>query len=70
MVTDDSNKPWYKSKTFWASIVTAVLPVIPGVAPVIALYPEAYSAVLGAVFGALRITTKEPIVIRKPKVLP
>ena len=64
------NKPWYASKTFWASVVTAVLPVIPGVAPVIALYPEAYSAVLGAVFGALRITTKEPIVIRKPKVLP
>lgn len=69
---DDSNKPWYQSKTFWASIVTAVLPVIPGVAPVIALYPEAYSALLGAVFGALRITTTAPLTLRKvpPKLLP
>lgn len=61
----EDSKQFWKSKTFWASLVTAVLPVFPPVAVLIAANPEAYSAVLGAVFGALRITTVAPLSVKK-----
>ncbi len=65
MDTATESKAWYASKTFWASVVTAVVPLIPGVSPFIAANPEAYSAILGVVFGALRIQTAKPLVLKR-----
>lgn len=62
----EDSKQFWKSKTFWASFLTGVLPLIPPVGAVIAANPEAYSAILGAVFGALRITTSgKPLTVKK-----
>lgn len=61
----EDSKQFWKSKTFWASLVTAVLPVFPPVGVLIAANPEAYSAILGAVFGALRVSTGKPLVLKK-----
>lgn len=57
-------KPW-QSKTLWASVIIAVVPLIPGVGPVVsgvfATNPELAAAVVGAVFGVLRLITKKEI---------
>lgn len=57
-------KPFYASKTFWASLITAVLPLIPPVGAWAAANPQIYSAALAVIFGALRISTKQPIVLK------
>ncbi len=50
--------PFYASKTFWASVITAAAPWIPGVGPIVALHPEYVVSGLGAVFLLLRTVTK------------
>lgn len=62
---ENEGKEFWKSKTFWASVVTAVLPVIPPVGTWIAANTEVYSVLLGFVFSTLRIKTKVPVVLSK-----
>jgi len=59
------SKEFYKSKTFWASVVTAVLPVIPPVGAWITANPQLYSLAMGTIFGWLRIKTDVPVVLKK-----
>lgn len=59
---DSSNKASWQSKTVWASVIIAVLPLIPGVGPLatawIAANPELFSAALGGIFAGLRTISK------------
>lgn len=62
---EKDGKPFWKSKRFYATLLTAVLPLIPPVADFAAKYPEMYSAILAAVFGWVGLKTVEPIKFRK-----
>lgn len=61
LLNQDEAKAFWKSKTFWASMLTAVLPLIPPVGAWAAANPEIYSAALAALFSALRVRTKVPV---------
>lgn len=61
----EASKQFWKSKTFWAALLTAVLPVVPPVGLWIAANAEAYSAILSVVFAALRVTTSSPVTLTK-----
>lgn len=55
-------KPWYMSKTFWASIASVLLPMIPPVGAFRTQNQTAYDALQGLLFGVvLRTSTKSPI---------
>ncbi len=56
-------KPFWQSKTLWAGLLAAVIPFFPPVAVWVAANPALYSAVLGGVFGGLRLVTKNKITI-------
>ena len=56
--------PFYASKTFWASVLTAAAPWIPGVGPIVALHPEYVVSGLGAVFLLLRTVTKGSLTLK------
>lgn len=56
------NKKWYKSKTMWASLITALVThIIPETKAIIAANPEMVLTGVGMLFGLLRITTSEPV---------
>lgn len=61
-------KPAWQSKTMIAGAVTALLPFVPGIGPVLTGWvganPEAFSAALGILFSVLRIVTKEKVVVK------
>jgi len=59
-ITTEETK-WYKSKRFYTTMITAMLPLIPPVADLASKYPEVYSAVLAAMFGWVGLKTKRPI---------
>ncbi len=61
---DDSKKPW-QSVTLWAALVTALVPLFPPAAAVVAANPGIVTAVLGLVFGALRLKTDTAVSIKK-----
>lgn len=54
-------KPFWKSKRFYTTLVTAILPLVPPVADFASKYPEVYSAVLAAVFGWVGLKTTQPM---------
>lgn len=62
--TTAGKAPW-KSKTLWAGVLTAALPLIPGIGPVISGYvasnPEAATAIVGLIFAGLRLATNNKI---------
>ena len=47
----ETKKPWM-SKTLWAALISAALPFIPVVNAWVIANPEAYSAILGLIFGS------------------
>lgn len=60
-----SEKSVWKSKTQWAALVTALAPLVyPPAAVWIAANPAVYSAAIGALFGGLRLVTKDRIYIK------
>lgn len=61
----DESKKFWKSKTFWASLITVFVPYFPPAAALVAANPEVVMTIVGAAFGALRIVTKEPLTIKK-----
>jgi len=52
-----ADKSIFLSKTFWAAILTAGLPFVPGVGPFVSANPQAVGIGLGIVFAALRAVT-------------
>lgn len=58
----EDKKPW-QSKTLWISVVVALLPLVPSVSQLVATNPELVSMCLGALFGVLRLVSKDKIVI-------
>lgn len=58
----ETKKPW-QSKTIWAAIVVAVLPLFPSVSQMVSSNPELVSIVLGGLFSALRLITKDKVII-------
>lgn len=63
----DNSKPVWQSKTVWAAALTAVIPLIPGVGPVVSAWiaanPAMFTAALGGIFAGLRAVTKGSITI-------
>jgi len=57
-------KPFYKSKRFYVTLLTAILPLIPPVASFARNYPEMYSAALAAVFGWVGLKTVGPMKLK------
>jgi hypothetical protein len=53
-------KPWL-SKTLWVSVIVAIAPLIPGVSPIIIANTEYIGLAVGAVFGLLRLVSKDQI---------
>jgi hypothetical protein len=61
-------KPWYQSKTIWFNVLTFVSVVLAAMATHTTLPPvvlEWALVISAAINCALRLTTKEPVVIRK-----
>lgn len=60
----ETKKPW-QSKTLWLSAITALAPLAcPPLAAWIAVNPDLFSAALGALFGGLRVVSKDKVVIK------
>ncbi len=59
------SKVWWQSKTLWASLAMALIPVFPPVAAFAAANPVAYGAIWSAVFGTLRVTSSAPLTLKK-----
>ncbi len=58
-------KPAWQSKTLWVGAFTALLPLVfPPAAAWVAANPALFSGIVGAVFGGLRVVTKDRVVIR------
>lgn len=57
-------KPFYKSKRFYVTLITAVLPLIPPVASFAQSYPEMYSGILAAAFGWVGLKTVGPVSLK------
>lgn len=58
-------KPFWSSKTQWASLLVMLAPIVyPPAAVWIAGNPEIFSAGLGAVFSILRLVSKDKILIK------
>jgi len=58
----EEKQPW-QSKTIWVSVVVALLPLFPAVSHLVSDHPELVSLVLGGLFAALRMISKDKIVI-------
>lgn len=57
-------KPAWQSKTLWASAVVGLVPLVfPPAAAFVAANPAAVTAILGVVFGLLRLATKGHVTI-------
>lgn len=56
-------KPFWQSWTFYASIITAIAPVIPPIAVFAAANPQLYHAILAALFMGLRAKTDTGITL-------
>lgn len=58
----EQSKEFWKSRTFWVAIITAVMPLIPPVAVFQAANPALYNAALSLLFGGImRTMTSTPI---------
>jgi hypothetical protein len=59
--SEKSGTPWYKSKRFYVTLLTALLPMLPPVAAFAGAYPEVYSFILSAAFGYVGVKTTQKI---------
>jgi hypothetical protein len=59
----EAKKPW-ESKTLITGVITAILPFIPVVGPWIQANPEIYAVILSSLFAALRVATKDKLVLK------
>ena len=60
-MTDDASKPAYLSKTIWANVFAAVLPLVPQAQSWIGSHAEAYSAIVGLANIGLRALTTQSV---------
>lgn len=61
---DQKAKPFWKSKRFYITFITAVLPLIPPVASFARNYPEMYSGIMAALFGWVGLKTVGPMSLK------
>lgn len=61
----ETTKPWM-SKTLWAGLIVAIAPFFPPVQAIVVANPEIASIAVGAIFSALRLVTKKPVVLMSP----
>lgn len=61
------DKSFLKSKTLYVALFTIIGGFFPAVQALVAQYPEAATAIVGVVFGLLRIQTTEAVVLKTPK---
>jgi len=59
----ESKKPW-QSKTNWVALAVATAAFFPSVQTIIAQNPETFAIGISAVFGVLRVISKDKIVIK------
>jgi xanthine/uracil permease len=59
------DKTFLKSKTLWLSLLTIVAGFFPEMQELMKAHPEQVTAVLGLIFGVLRITSSSKIVIKE-----
>jgi len=56
------NKEFYKSKTMWVSLLTALVPnIFPEAQEFIQQHPDYIALSVGVVFALLRVSTKQPV---------
>ncbi len=64
------DKEFYKSKTMWAALLTALIPAIfPQAKEVIVEHPEYVMGAIAFIFSVLRIKTNSAVVVKKAKSL-
>ena len=61
---DDVKHPW-ESKTLWAGLIMAVVPLFPPVAALVAANPALAGALAGAITAGLRLMTQKKVVVKK-----
>lgn len=61
------DKSFLKSKTLWTALGTIVAGFFPVVQEFMTNNPEAFAAIIGSIFGLLRLTTKEKLVVNENK---
>ena len=59
-----AGKSLWRSKTLWTAVITAILPFIPVVNVWAGANPQLVGVALGVIFGALRLATKDKLVIK------
>lgn len=59
----ETKKAW-QSRTLWIGLVAAIVPFFPPAAAVIAANPEVTGLALSGIFSALRMITKDRVVIK------
>lgn len=59
----DPKRPW-ESKTMWVSLIVAMAPFFPPAQAVMIANPEAASAIVGAIFAALRLLSTDKVKVR------
>jgi len=55
----------WQSKTLWAAILVAAAPMFPPIAQVVISNPTLCSALVGTIFGVLRMVTDKAVTIKK-----
>jgi len=61
------DKSFLKSKTLWTAVLAIVTGFLPDVQHFMSENPEQYAAILGGIFGILRLTTKQALVVKEDK---
>lgn len=61
------DKSYLKSKTLWAALLMAVLPIFPQIQEIMKDNPELVGMFITAVFGGLRVISKGKIVLSEEK---
>jgi len=62
---NEATTVFWKSKRFYVTILTAILPLIPPVGVFAASYPELYASAIALVFGWVGLKTTRPISFKK-----
>lgn len=63
------DKSFLKSKTLYVALLTIIGGFFPAVQELVSKNPEIAMTIVGAIFGLLRIQTKEALVVKEDKKL-
>lgn len=63
------DKSFLKSKTLWAAVITIVAGFLPDVQAIMKAHPEESMAIIGTIFGSLRLVSDKKLVVKEDKEL-